>query len=121
MRAFAARSDLFVDQRKQSGENQAQGEDHQEHGLNDEDDVPGNPAFGEWPERTHSITSGEVEQNVAQSGEACEREQQSPARWKIGITSLAAAQTPEEIDKSNHCASHQRHSQKGMSESAVMV
>jgi len=38
--------------------------------LEDEDDVPGVPLFGERPEGAHAVVIGEVEQDVAEAGEA---------------------------------------------------
>src|SRR5271169_5408699 len=120
-RALAAGADLFVDQRKKCGENQTQRENDQEDGLDDEDDVPGIPTLGEGPEGTHSVVVGEVEENVAETGQAGVGEEQSPARRKVGITGFASAQAPEEIDESDDHGGHQRHAQERMSESAVMV
>src|SRR5258708_25562030 len=119
--AFAAVADLFVDQRKQCGENQAQRENEPQDGLDNENDVPGNPAFGERPERAYSIVVGEVEENVAEPRQAGGGEQQSPARRKIGIAGLASAQTPDEIDVSNDHGGHKRDAQEGLSAAAVMV
>src|SRR6266446_3558548 len=119
--ALAASADLFVDQRKQCRENQAESENDEQDGLDDENDVPGNPALGERPERAYSIVVGEVEENVAEPGQAGVGEQQSPARGKIGIAGFAAAQSPEEIDESNDYGGHQRDAQERMCESAVMV
>ena len=59
--------------------------------------------------RTHSVVVGEVEENVAEAGEAGVGEEQSPARGKVGIADLAPAQSPEEIDECNDCTGHQRH------------
>src|SRR6266478_5344425 len=119
--ALAASADLFVDQRKQCRENQAESENDEQDGLDDEDDVPGDPALGKWPEGAHSVVIGEVEENVAEAGEAGVDEEQSPARRKIGIAGLASAQAPDEIDESNDHGGHQRDAQERMCESAVMV
>src|ERR1700687_631997 len=120
-RTFVAGADLFVDQRKQCGENQSQRENDEQDGLDDEHDVPGNPALGEWPEGTHSIVISEVEENVAETGQAGIGEEQSPARGQIRIAGLTAAQAPEQIDKSNDHGGHERHAEKRMGEAAVMV
>src|SRR5258708_8692005 len=120
-RAFAAGADLFVDQRKQCRENQAECENDEQDGLDDENYVPGNPTLGKRPEGAHSVIIGEVEENVAEAGEAGVGEEQSPARRKIGITGFAAAQSPEEIDESNDHGRDQRDAQERMSEAAMMV
>src|SRR6267378_1359056 len=70
VRTFTAGADLFVDQRKQCGENQAECENDEQDRLDNENDVPGNPALGEWPERAHPIVISEVEENVAEAGQA---------------------------------------------------
>src|SRR6266702_261677 len=119
--AFAAGADLFVDQRKQCRENQAQRKNDEQDGLDDENDIPGDPALGKWPEGAHSVVVGEVEENVGKAGEAGVGEEQSPARRKIGITCFATAHTPDEIDESNDYGGHQRDAQERMCESAVMV
>ena len=58
---------------------------------------------------------------MAEAGEAGVGEEQSPARGKVGIAGLAAAQAPEEIDESDDHRGYQRHSEERMSEAAVMV
>src|ERR1700687_3196796 len=79
-RAFVAGADLCVDQRKQCGKNQAQRENDEQDGLDDEHDVPGNPALGEWPEGTYSIVISEVEENAAETGQTGIREKQIQPR-----------------------------------------
>src|SRR5208282_1072246 len=88
---FVAGTDLFVDERKQCGENQAERERDEEDGFDDKDDVPGIPALGERPEGTDSVVVGEVEENVAEASEAGVGKEQSPARGKVGVARLAAA------------------------------
>src|SRR6202030_1110172 len=88
--------------------------------LEDENDVPGIPALGEWPERPHAIVVGEVEQNVANAGEAGGEEEQSPTRRQVGIFQLATAQTPNQIDEANHHGCVERKAEKRMREAAMM-
>src|SRR5258708_12383912 len=87
-RAFAAGADLFVDQRKQCRENQAECKNDEQDRLDDENDVPGNPALGEWPERANSIVIGEVEKNVTEAAHPTLGEDHSPPRRNIGIAGL---------------------------------
>ena len=103
------------------GNNQAESEHDEQNGFDDEDEIPGDPAFGERPEGTDPVVVGEVEENVTEAGEAGINEEQSPARGKVGIARFAAAQTPEEIDESDDCRSHDGHAEERMSETTVMV
>ena len=71
-------------------------------GIEDEHDVPGVPLLGKRPERPDAVVVGEVEKDVAQTGETGEKEENSPARREIWIFQLAAAQTPQEIDEAHN-------------------
>ena len=48
-------------------------------------------------------------------------EKQSPARGKVGVARLAAAETPEKINECNDHSGDQRNAQERMGESAVMI
>ena len=89
-------------------------------GLEDENDVPGIPLLGKRPERAHAVIVGEVEQNVAETGEAGIEKEQSPARRKVGIFYLASAQTPNQIDEAEHHRGVDRNSKKRVRESTMM-
>src|SRR5437867_12407022 len=67
--ALLAGADLFVDQREEARQDQAQNHYHQQHRLNDEHDVPRIPAPREWPERTNTVVVGVVQKYVAESGQ----------------------------------------------------
>ena len=121
MWAFVACADFFVDERKQAGKDQSQNESDKKNGLDDEDDVPGDPALRERPERADSVGGGVVEQNVAHTGEAGEGEEHSPARRKIGIARFAAAQAPDEVDEGDDSGGDERDSEEGMGKAAVMI
>ena len=91
----SAGANFVVDQREEGRHDQSEQEAGEHDGLEDEDDVPGVPLFGEGPEGADAIVVGKIEEDVAESGEAGIEEKQSPARRKIWIFQLAAAKTPE--------------------------
>jgi len=69
-------------------DDQSEREHDQENGIDDEDDVPRNPALGKRPERPDSIVIGEVEQNVAEAGQARVSVEQSQRGGRLGILVL---------------------------------
>src|SRR5208337_1682403 len=111
-RTFLARADFLIDKGKQRGHGESENEDDEKDRLDDVNDVPGDPAFGERPEGTNSVAGRVVEQNVAEPGEAGIPEKQPPARGKIGVARLAAAQAPDSIHKSNDNGGDKRHAKK---------
>ncbi len=81
---FAAGADFLIDQGKEQWDGEAEKQHHEQDRLDDVDDIPGDPAFGERPERADAIAVCIVEENVAEAGEAGIQKKQSPARRKIG-------------------------------------
>ncbi len=63
-------TDFLVNQREERRNDQSEEQEAEQDGLEDENDVPGVPPFGKRPERAHAVIVGEVEQNVAEPGEA---------------------------------------------------
>ena len=76
--------------------------------------------LGKRPERAHAVVIGEVEQNVAESGEAGVEEEQSPARWEVRIFHLASAQTPDQIDEADYYGGVEWKSEEGVGEAAMV-
>src|SRR5580700_670277 len=79
------RADFLVNQLEERRDNQTEEQEPEHDGLEDEDDIPGVPLLGKWPERANAVIVGEVEQNVAEPRQAGVEEKQSPVRREIGI------------------------------------
>ena len=83
-------------------------------------DIPGVPFLGKWPEGADAIVVGEVEEDVAEAGQAGVEEEESPARREIGIFYFAAAKTPDEIDEADYRCGVEWNSKEGVREAAMM-
>lgn len=119
-RATLPRADFFIDQPEERRHDQSKQEAGEHDGIEDEHDVPGVPLLGKRPERPDAVVVGEVEKDVAQTGETGEKEENSPARREIWIFQLAAAQTPQETDEAHNHDGIDRNSEKGMREATMM-
>src|SRR5271169_5437773 len=119
-RSTAACPDFLVNEREKQRNNQSQEQEDEHYRLEDENNVPGVPFLGKWPERTDAVIVGEVEQDVADAGKACVEVKQSPARREIRVFELAPAQTPDQINEADHDGSVEWNSEEGMGEAAMV-
>ena len=92
----------------------------QHHRFDDEDDVPRIPLLGKRPEGANPVVVGEIEQDVAETGQAGVEEQPAPARRQVGVVEFAASKTPYEVHESDYRQGVERHSDEGMGESAMV-
>jgi len=117
----AAGTNFPINERKQRGHDKAENQDDEYDRFVDVDDVPGVPAFGERPERTYAVAVGVVEEDVAEAGEAGIDEKQTPAGREIWVTSFAAAQPPDSVDKGDDSRGDDRDAEERMRETAMVI
>ena len=119
-RTSLAGTDFSVYQREEGRRNQSEQQAGEHDRLEDEHDVPGVPLFGEWPKRTDAVVVGEIEQDVAETGEAGVEEKQSPAWRKLWIFQFAPSPTPEQVYKTNDHSSVEWNPEERVGEAAMM-
>src|SRR5215470_5101699 len=78
-------------------QNQSQDQNDVQRRFQDEHDVPGIPLLPEWPERSHTIIVGEIQQNMAEAGNVRKEKEQAPARRKAGNVGLLSPRQPHQV------------------------
>ena len=119
--AVAARADFLIDEREERRNDEAEEECDEQSGLEDGDDVPGDPTLGKGPERANAVAVCVVEEDVAEAGETGIGVEQAPTRREIGIASFAAAHAPEQVHESDDRGGDDGDSEEGMREAAMVI
>src|SRR6266516_2994941 len=69
---FRTGTNLIVDERKQTGQQQSPKQQNQQQRLNDKNDVPRIPFLPKRPEWPHAVVVSEIEKDVAYAGQVSE-------------------------------------------------
>src|SRR5579862_5542107 len=109
---FVANTEVGIDQPKQSWQHEACNEYSPNHRICDENDVPRIPLLGKWPERPYAVVVGEIEQDVADSGDVSKKEEPSPAWRALGIFDRLPAQIPDQVNETDYNSRHDRRAEK---------